>query len=100
MICFEDKAMSNQSQMVLDAALTLPEIERAALIRRLAESLSPETERLLDEDFINELERRSAEFEQGTADPVSWEQLKTELLAELDGLDLSSAGEQGSPARD
>jgi len=91
--------MSNQSQAVFDAALTLSEMERAALIRQLAESLSPETERLLEEDFVAELERRRAEFEQGTADPLSWEQLKKELLAEVDGSDLSSAGEQGSPKR-
>ena len=87
--------MINTGESVFEAALALPERERAVLIRRLAATLSPEQ---LDEDeeLVGELERRSAEFENGTADPITWAQLRAELMAELDGRDIPSPGEQRS----
>jgi putative addiction module component (TIGR02574 family) len=77
--------MSEQSQAILQAALALPERERSALIQQLAETLSPEEEERWEEEFAQELERRRLEFDQGKADPTTWQDLKSELMAELNG---------------
>jgi putative addiction module component (TIGR02574 family) len=70
--------MTTQTQAVFDAALALPEAERALLAERLLESLSPEPDELTDDELLAELERRSADFEHGTADAIPWSELKKE----------------------
>jgi antitoxin (DNA-binding transcriptional repressor) of toxin-antitoxin stability system len=44
--------MNPQTQTLFDAALALPEAERALLVERLLESLSPESDERTDEEFI------------------------------------------------
>jgi len=68
--------MTTQCQAVLDAALALPEVDRALLVERLLETLSPEPDDLSDDELYAELERRSAEFDRGTAGAISWSELK------------------------
>jgi putative addiction module component (TIGR02574 family) len=68
--------MTAQCQAVLDAALALPEVDRALLVERLLETLSPEPDDLSDDQLYAELERRSADFDQGTADAIPWSELK------------------------
>lgn len=66
------------TQAIFNAALALPEADRAVLAERLLESLSPEPDELSDEEWLAELERRSADFERGTAEAVPWSELKKE----------------------
>jgi putative addiction module component (TIGR02574 family) len=68
--------MSNQTQAVLDAALTLPEAERLILVERLMETLPPEQDDRTDEEFAAELDRRWAEFQQDPTTAVPWDQVK------------------------
>jgi putative addiction module component (TIGR02574 family) len=68
--------MSTQGQAILDAALTLPEKERLLLVERLLETLPSEAEEVTDDEFFAELERRSADFDSGRADAVSWSELQ------------------------
>ena len=68
--------MNSQTQAVLDAALALPEAERAELVDRLLESLPPEIEGFTDDEFYAELERRSAEIEQGIVKPIPWSDVR------------------------
>ena len=70
--------MTSQIQAILDAALALPEAERAELVDRLLETLPPEHEGFSEEEFVAELERRSADFDRGTADGILWSELKKE----------------------
>ena len=70
--------MNSQTKAVLDAALALPEAERAELVDRLLESLPPEPDGFTDNEFLAELERRSADFDRGTADAIPWSELKKE----------------------
>jgi putative addiction module component (TIGR02574 family) len=70
--------MTMSTQAIFDAALALPEAERAALAERLLESLSPEPDEISDEEWLAELQRRSADFEIGTAEAVPWSELKKE----------------------
>ena len=58
------------------AAMRLAESERALLVERLLETLSPDPEASDDEAFAAELERRHREVESGTADTVPWGELK------------------------
>jgi len=64
--------MTTEPQAIFDAALALPEADRALLAERLLESLSPEGDELTDEEFAAELERRRAEVEQGIVKPIPW----------------------------
>jgi Putative addiction module component len=66
--------MSPESQSLFDAALTLPETERALLAQRLAETLSPDA----DEELFTELERRRAEVEGGQVRPIPWAEFRFE----------------------
>jgi putative addiction module component (TIGR02574 family) len=70
--------MTAQTQAVLAAALVLPEAERALLVERLLETLSPESEELTDDELFAELERRRAEIEQGVVKPIPWSEVRLE----------------------
>jgi putative addiction module component (TIGR02574 family) len=70
--------MTSQAQAVFDAALALPEGERAVLVERLLETLSPEPDELTDEEMLAELDRRFAEFQQDPSSGVPWSELKRE----------------------
>ena len=68
--------MNPTSQSIVEAALRLPELERARVVQDLLDSLSPDAERLMDDAWAAELDRRVAAFERGDADAVPWSQLK------------------------
>jgi putative addiction module component (TIGR02574 family) len=70
--------MNVQSQNVFDAALALPEAERAWLAERLLETLSAESDEFTDEEMLVELKARQAEVADGTAQGVPWSELKEE----------------------
>jgi putative addiction module component (TIGR02574 family) len=69
--------ISMSSETVVNAALALPEEERAMLAERLLESL-PATGDVTDDDLAAELERRRADVTGGTAEAVPWSQLRRE----------------------
>ena len=68
--------MNRTSQSIVDAALQLTEPERAEVVQELLDSLSPDAERLMDDAWAAELDRRVAAFERGEADAVPWSELK------------------------
>ena len=68
--------MSSLGQSILDAALALPESDRVLLVERLLETLPSEAEEVTDDELFAELERRSADFDSGRADPVPWSELQ------------------------
>jgi putative addiction module component (TIGR02574 family) len=68
--------MNPQTQAILDAALALPEAERALLVERLLETLSPEGEALTDDELFAELERRREEYERDPSIGIPWEEVK------------------------
>ena len=65
---------------IIGAALALPEHDRLHLVEELLESLGPEADELDEKAFLGELQRRSAEVEQGTAALVPWSELRDEPL--------------------
>ena len=86
--------MNKQMQDILAAALALPELERAALLRQLSESL-PEDEEFWDKEFAQELDRRRAEIESGADAGIPAEQVHQDALRMLYGDDIPSAGVEG-----
>jgi putative addiction module component (TIGR02574 family) len=70
--------MSPESQALFETALTLPEAERALLVERLIETLSPEEDELTDDEMFAELERRRADVEAGLVKPIPWSEVRFE----------------------
>ena len=70
--------METPHRAVVEAALALPEAERALLAERLLESISPETDELTDEELFAELERRRAEVERDPSAAIPWSELANE----------------------
>jgi putative addiction module component (TIGR02574 family) len=70
--------MSPQTQAILEAALALPEAERALLVERLLETLSEEGEEMTEEELLAELDRRRAEMADGTDPGIPWSELVPE----------------------
>jgi putative addiction module component (TIGR02574 family) len=72
-----ENEMKTQTQTILDAALALPEKERALLVKRLLKSL-PQDGELVNKELMAEVKRRRAEVEAGTAKAIPWSELKEE----------------------
>jgi putative addiction module component (TIGR02574 family) len=70
--------MLNQTQTVFDSALALSDSDRALLVERLLETLSPEQEDVSEEDLFDELERRRLEVDQGVVKPIPWSEFNIE----------------------
>jgi putative addiction module component (TIGR02574 family) len=68
--------MTHQAQVILDAAMALPEADRLLLVERLLETLPPDKDNSTDEELAAELERRWAEFQQDPSAAVPWDQVK------------------------
>jgi putative addiction module component (TIGR02574 family) len=74
--------MSNSREDVFEAALALPEADRALLAERLLESISPEDDILSDEELAAELDRRHAEFLRDPSIGIPWEEVRRQILDE------------------
>jgi putative addiction module component (TIGR02574 family) len=68
--------MSAPYDQVLQAALALPEADRADLVDALLTSFTPENPPPLSEHWLREIERRSQEYDEGKATVVSWTHVK------------------------
>jgi putative addiction module component (TIGR02574 family) len=65
---------------VRQAAIELPPDQRTELIESLIASLAPESGELLDDGWMREIERRSAEIDAGTAELVPWEEVRRRIF--------------------
>ncbi len=63
--------MTAQIKAVFEAALALPETERALLAETLLETLPSPSDELADDELFTELERRRAEFEKDPSSAIS-----------------------------
>ncbi|HEV3255365.1 MAG TPA: addiction module protein [Gemmataceae bacterium] len=68
--------MAPETLALFDAVLALAEDERLLLVERLLETLPPEPNEVNDDELLAELERRSADFEQGKAEAIPWSELR------------------------
>ncbi|MFN6311739.1 MAG: addiction module protein [Planctomyces sp.] len=63
-------------ERVIEAALELTESERAQLITTLISTFSPADAASLDDAWLAEINRRSAEFDAGIAETLPWAEVK------------------------
>jgi putative addiction module component (TIGR02574 family) len=65
---------------LLAQSLSLPAPERARVAREIIASLDDETDADAAERWLDEIRRRAAELDAGSAEAVEWEQLRTRLV--------------------
>jgi putative addiction module component (TIGR02574 family) len=68
--------MSTNTQEVLETAQALPTAAQVELIEALIAGLDEADPEPLDEDWIKEIERRSADFDAGRVKPVPWSEVR------------------------
>lgn len=75
--------MSNYESILADAA-QLPVVDRIQLIEALWDTVPEDALPPLSEEWLSEIERRSAEFDSGLVGTVPWEEVKAEALRRLE----------------
>jgi putative addiction module component (TIGR02574 family) len=65
----------------MEAALSLPDDDRAALVEALLDSLSPNDEVTDDGALAAEMEARWADFEHSAEGTLSWDELKNQRVS-------------------
>ena len=75
--------MGSSTDSVLEAAMKLPEKERARVAKELIASLDDQWEEGVEEAWAAEVERRRVAVAQGRERLVPWEQVKNEAKAAL-----------------
>ncbi len=71
--------MSNYESVLADAS-RLPPVDRIQLIEALWDTLPPDTLPSLSAEWLAEIQRRSAEYDAGSAQTVPWEQVRADAL--------------------
>ncbi len=71
--------MPNYEAVLADAS-RLPVVERIQLIEALWDTLPGDALPPLSDEWIAEIERRSAEYDSGSVQTVPWEQIRAEAL--------------------
>jgi putative addiction module component (TIGR02574 family) len=74
--------MKATAKKVLNAALRLPEVERAALVEELLAELDGSDEDA-DAAWAAEIERRTREIDAGTVKPVSWATVRRRIQRQV-----------------
>jgi len=62
-------------------ALELDQQDRVDLVKLLIDSLDPATEQDVEEAWVQEIERRTAALDAGTAETIPWETVRARLRA-------------------
>ena len=76
--------MSDEARSVLEAALRLPVEEQESLSEALLDALGPptfDTDKMTDEEYDAELDRRAAEVLSGKCLTMTWEEVLRESEA-------------------
>lgn len=76
--------MERNLKEILNEAAKLPVRDRATLAGLLIESLDPVLDSYVEEAWSEEIKRRVAEIEAGTADLVPWEEVRAELFRQTE----------------
>lgn len=68
--------MKQAAKKVLNAALELPESDRAKEVEELLATLGGEIDEDADAAWVEEIERRTREIKQGKVEPIPWSKVK------------------------
>ena len=77
--------MDNQPQQLLDAALTLPESDRASLAASLIRSLDSAPDASADAAWAAEVERRVRSINDGSVELQPWDTVMAQLRERRNG---------------
>ncbi len=72
--------MSDKAKKLLEDALSLGETERALIATSLIESLEPETEPNIDEEWEREILKRVQELDSGSVKKIPWTEVRKQIL--------------------
>ncbi|HQU41727.1 MAG: hypothetical protein B7Z73_01705 [Planctomycetia bacterium 21-64-5] len=72
----DSMALSTEAQQVFDAAMRLPDVERAKLADKLSLTVDPLADPEWQAAWGQEIARRVAEVENGTAKLHTWDELQ------------------------
>jgi putative addiction module component (TIGR02574 family) len=75
----QDQHMAKSARERCEEAMRLGPEERATLMRRLSQILDAESEEGVDDAWRVEIERRMAERDLGSVQPIPWEELRARL---------------------
>jgi putative addiction module component (TIGR02574 family) len=76
--------MSSYDTLLADA-VRLPLQARIQLIEALWDTLPDESLPPFSDEWLAEIERRSAEYDAGAVQPIAWEQIRREASRRLNG---------------
>jgi putative addiction module component (TIGR02574 family) len=68
--------MTQDVARLLQAALKLPDEEQLQLVSALTAAVEERGLRAFDDAWLEEIRRRSAEYDSGSAQPIPWSQVK------------------------
>jgi putative addiction module component (TIGR02574 family) len=71
--------MAKSARELFEEAMRLDPEERATLMRLLIENLDAESEEGVEDAWRVEIERRMAELDLGSVQPIPWEELRARL---------------------
>jgi putative addiction module component (TIGR02574 family) len=69
-------SMQQNVDQVLQAALSLPDEDQLRLVSALAAAVEERGLRPFDESWLGEIQRRSAEYDEGSVQAISWSDVK------------------------
>jgi len=72
--------MKQSAKKILNAALGLPEPDRAKVAEELLATLEGKPQKDVDTAWAEEIEQRTREIEHGSVKPVSWSKLKKSAM--------------------
>lgn len=75
--------MSPDTRKILDQILAMPDGERADLAARIIDSLDQHVDAEAQQDWADEIGRRTRENESGEVQLVPWPELRAHLLGRL-----------------
>lgn len=75
--------MASTARKILEDALTLPEVEREALVEALSDSLDP-TPAHLSPEWQSEIGNRIAQIERGDVEPIPWAAVENRIRVVLE----------------
>ena len=81
----DSMALGSEAQSLFDAAMRLPDAERAKLADKLSATVDPMADPEWQAAWGPEIARRVAEIESGTAKLLDWEDVRARLWKGLDG---------------
>ena len=77
--------MAMSRDTLFKKALELEQQDRAELAKLLIDSLDPTTEQDLDEAWMREIDRRTAELDAGTLQTIPWDAVRARLRRSVRG---------------